>query len=174
MNIKNYGLLVVMLACLLLLGGCDDTEKQRDAAIKEAKTAKAELEVAKMALREVNKYNEKLRENIDGLHEKLKANKSKASHSQALEQKLDRYESDILKLTEERDSAIEQHDEILASLEKLQEELTEKNAELSELEKWADQAQETIEQLQKQSENDDEQMPEHADNVIDINDPNVY
>ena len=155
-----------LLGCLLVLTGCDRSSEERDKAIAkadkaiaEAEQVKAELARVEDALGETQSERDSLEETIAEVSEKLEnANSQLIASLQAQEQ----WQAKFDELAKQHDDAIAEITEIQTTVEKPEEQLKEKTADISEYEQWVKELQETIEYLENQI----DQMSEKSDEEV--------
>jgi chromosome segregation ATPase len=189
--------LAVVLACFTILGGCDRSAKERDRAIAQAQSLRAELIKINVVLEKIQNERDELNTNYTITSEELEValaerdslKESLAIISKELEstkvklasamQTQDDLEYQIAELTRQQNVtiAIEQEDQ--ATVERLSSQLEEKEHTISELEQWGTELQATIQELQNYIEQmggyeeetpKEEYMEEYEEQVYDQND----
>ena len=159
-----------LLVCLLVLIGCDRSSEERDKAIAkvgkaiaETGRAKAELARVEAALGKTQSERDALEETIAEISEKLENSNSELVASlQAQEQ----WQAKFDELTKQHDVAIVEISKKQTTVEKLEEQLKEKTAEISEYEQWVKELQATIEYLENQIDQMSEQSAEQSDEEV--------
>jgi chromosome segregation ATPase len=146
-KVKGFTYLAV-LTIALMFAGCEDSKEQLIQAQQAAKDAQKELAGVKAELAQTNSFNELLKANIEEMEEKIQSYESLYSDIADLQDISSQYISDLSEIKRQRNSATAIQDSLAEQVELLQNELSRKNTELAELNKWAAQAQKTIQQLQ--------------------------
>ena len=160
---KETTRLMCLVVCLLVLAGCNRGAKDRDKAIAEAEQARAELARVETALEETRSERDGLKENIDEIYEELEEPKSKLLAAMQTQEKL---ENQLIKLTNQRNSAIEQAKEAGVQVATLNKQLKERIKENQDYEEWVEELQENIRNLEGRIEEMEEQSIEQLDEEV--------
>ena len=158
--------LAAMLIILLSTMGCDRSAKERDRAIAQAQSLRAELIKINVALEKIQNERDELntnytitseeledaqaerdslKENLAIISEELKSIKSKLAAAMQMKGDL---EYQIAELTRQQNVAIAFEQEDQSMFERLTSKLEEKDSTISELEQWGAELQATIRELQ--------------------------
>jgi len=138
-----------LLICMLFLGGCKKTAQENDKTTAEAEKTKVELARLKSALKktqiESNELNEGLSETLEEF-EKIKSELSLATRTR------DSLQNQVDELTMQRDEAVTRARNAQALADDLAGQLKEKTEEVKALEELNEELLTTIEKLQEQIE----------------------
>jgi len=148
---------LLLLVSLLTLAGCRDSADERDKAVAEAEKAKGELVKVKAILEETQSERDELKEGIAEVLEELESTRSELAAAIQAQPDLQKQANE---LGEQGDAAIAKATETQAIVEKLRNQLREKEREIRELEEWNKELRLTIQELQSQLEQMHDQLGE--------------
>ena len=127
MSIAKIGFYIFILMCVVTMSGCKNNKAELQAVRKEAEDTKDELITLQYQMQQIKDINDRLKENIDILEEKLEGCQAADINTHNLTQELNSSEDQVATLIRQRDKAVRDQEYMAEQVEQLQEELKQKN-----------------------------------------------